>query len=144
MKNAWSAYITIISCLLLSWPAIASDQKMNITLEINGEKLQATLSDNATAKSFYDLLPLNLDVRDYAGTEKASNALPKKLSTDSAPKGYKAKTGDLTYYALWGNLAVFYDADSYANNLIYMGKIHETENLSTLKKATKIKITKGQ
>lgn len=144
MKNAWSVYITITSCLLLSWPAIASDQEMNITLEINGEKLQATLTDNATAKSFYDLLPLNLDVRDYAGTEKASNPLPKKLLTDGAPKGYKPTAGDLTYYAPWGNLAVFYDADSYANNLIYMGKIHQPDDISTLKEAKTIKITKGQ
>ena len=68
----------------------------------------------------------------------------KKLLTDGAPKGYKPTAGDLTYYAPWGNLAVFYDADSYANNLIYMGKIHQPDDISTLKEAKTIKITKGQ
>ena len=60
------------------------------------------------------------------GSEKIAT-LPHKLSTQSASKGYAGKTGDLSYYAPWGNLAIFYkDSEvGYANGLIFLGKIED-------------------
>jgi hypothetical protein len=67
----------------------------------------ATLADNATTRDFVALLPLSLNLRDYAGTEKVSG-LPQRLSTSSTPPGVDPEIGDLAYYAPWGNLAIFY------------------------------------
>ncbi len=43
--------------------------------------------------------------------------------TKDAPAGYKPSVGDITFYAPWGNLAIFYKGFSYSNGLIVMGKI---------------------
>ena len=60
------------------------------------------------------------------GSEKIAT-LPHKLSAHSASKGYAGKTGDLSYYAPWGNLAIFYkDSEvGYANGLIFLGKMED-------------------
>lgn len=51
------------------------------------------------------MLPLKMTLKDYASTEKVSD-LPKKLSMQHAPDGSKPKTGHISYYAPWGNLAI--------------------------------------
>lgn len=84
--------------------------------------LTATLADNPTARDFAALLPLTLTLRDYAGTEKISD-LPRKLATTDALTGYQPAAGDLTYYAPWGNLALFYQDFSYSNGLILLGRL---------------------
>jgi hypothetical protein len=94
--------------------------KLKITI---GEKIvSALLYDNPTTRDFISLLPLTLTLTDYNGTEKISD-LPKKLSTKDAPAGYKPSVGDITLYAPWGNLAIFYKNFSYSNGLISLGKI---------------------
>ncbi|MCW3106915.1 MAG: hypothetical protein JWQ09_1421 [Segetibacter sp.] len=94
--------------------------KLKITV---GEKvLTAILNANPTTKDFISLLPLTLTLTDYNGTEKISD-LPKKLSTRNAPAGYKPSVGDITLYAPWGNLAIFYKDFSYSSGLIVLGKI---------------------
>lgn len=47
---------------------------MNISLTINGQVLSATLEDNAAARDFLSLLPLTLDLEDYASTEKIGSS----------------------------------------------------------------------
>lgn len=68
------------------------------------------------------MLPLTLELKDYAATEKVAD-LPKQLSTHGAPAGYKADKGDITYYAPWGNLAIFYRGFSHANGLVRLGSL---------------------
>jgi len=63
-----------------------------------------------------------LTLKDYAETEKISD-LPKKLSTESAPSGSDPSVGDITYYAPWGNLAIFYRDFGYSSGLVILGKI---------------------
>jgi hypothetical protein len=46
-------------------------------------------------------------LKNYASTEKISY-LARKLSTEGAPAGCDPDVGDITYYAPWGNLAIFY------------------------------------
>jgi hypothetical protein len=90
----------------------------------------ATLADNKTAQDFVSLLPLTLTLEDYAGTEKISY-LPQKLSTNDAPPGSDPAIGDITYYAPWGHLAIFYRDYGYASGLVILGKIDNgTESLS--------------
>jgi hypothetical protein len=61
-------------------------------------------------------------LEDYAGTEKISY-LPRRLSTEGAPAGSDPSVGDITYYAPWGNLAIFYRDFRYASGLVILGSI---------------------
>ncbi len=95
---------------------------MKIRLTINGKAMTATLSDNATVRDFVSLLPMTLTLEDYEATEKISY-LPRKLSTAGAPAGSDPSVGDITYYAPWGNLAIFYRDFGYSKGLIQLGRI---------------------
>jgi hypothetical protein len=95
---------------------------MKIRLTVGDKVLTATLIDSKTTRDFISLLPLTLTLKDYAGTEKVSD-LPKKLSTEDAPSGIDPSVGDITYYAPWGNLAIFYKDFGYSSGLIVLGKI---------------------
>ena len=99
-----------------------NSEQFNIKITIGDTLLTATLYDNPTTRDFISLLPLDLTLEDYAGTEKISY-LPEKLSTADAPSGFDPSVGDITYYAPWGNLAIFYKDFGYANGLINLGKI---------------------
>src|SRR4051812_2940217 len=95
---------------------------MKIRMNVEGEVVTATLDDNATSRDFVSLLPLTLPLKDYAQTEKISD-LPKRLTTEGAPSGSDPSVGDITYYAPWGNLALFYKDFGYSDGLIRLGKI---------------------
>ncbi|WP_436868890.1 cyclophilin-like fold protein [Acinetobacter courvalinii] len=110
---------------------------MKVKLIFEDQILYAILDDRAAAKSFYDLLPLELALNDYASTEKISD-LPKKLDIHNEPKGYKPKVGDITYYAPWGNLALFYKNFDYSNGLVRLGEI--TGNIEILKKSKSLSV----
>jgi hypothetical protein len=96
---------------------------MNIRITINGQALAATLDDSPAGRDFAALLPLSLDLEDYAATEKIAQ-LPRKLVTTGAPAGITPVVGDITYYAPWGNLAIFHKGFGYANGLVKLGHIH--------------------
>ena len=102
-----------------------SDQQvstMKIRMDLEGTAITATLVDNETSRDFVSLLPLTLTLTDYEGTEKISD-LPRRLSTEGAPAGSDPSVGDITYYAPWGNLAIFYRDFGYSRGLIQLGKI---------------------
>lgn len=102
-----------------------SEKKVNhmkIRMKLNGKIIIATLADNASAREFLALLPLSLTLKDYASTEKISD-LPKKLTTQGARAGIAPNVGDITYYAPWGNLAIFYRDFGYAAGLVKLGHI---------------------
>lgn len=104
---------------------------MKIRLTINGKALAATLYDNTSARDFVAQLPLTLTFEDYAATEKVAY-LPRKLNTAGAPAGFDPSAGDITYYAPWGNLAIFHKDFSYSSGLISLGRLESgTEVLKT-------------
>lgn len=95
---------------------------MNIQFVFDGGRIDAQLhTDSSAAEAFAELLPLTLTFEDYASTEKIAY-LPRKLSSSGA-EGYKPKQGDITYYAPWGNLAIFYRDFGFAPGLVNMGRI---------------------
>lgn len=114
--------------------SIWANQTMNILIQTDNPNsvIKATLADNDTARDFYRTLPLEIRLENYASVEKIGYDLP-KLSTQNSPKGYAGQAGDLTYYAPWGNLAIFTENShvGYANGLIFFGKI--TQGLAELK-----------
>ena len=96
---------------------------MKIRMKFDGTPLTATLDDTDTARDFAALLPLTLTLTDYASTEKVSD-LPRKLSTKGAPPGTAASAGDISYYAPWGNLALFHRDFEYSSGLVKLGALH--------------------
>jgi hypothetical protein len=93
-----------------------------ILIMVNGRAVIATLADNPIARDFHSLLPLTLTLNDYAATEKVAY-LARKLSGDGAPAGAEPATGDIAYYAPWGNLAIYYKDFAYSDGLIKLGTI---------------------
>lgn len=95
---------------------------MKITLTVENTVITATLTDSETTRDFVSLLPLTLTLEDYVGIEKISY-LTRKLSTQDAPAVSDFTTGDIAYYAPWGNLAIHHHEFGYANGLVILGKI---------------------
>ena len=85
-------------------------------------ELNPSLDDTPTVRDFVKQLPLKLKLEDYSSTEKIAY-LPNKLSTQNAGAGFDPDVGDITYYAPWGNLAIFYQDFGYSHNLIRLGRI---------------------
>jgi hypothetical protein len=63
-------------------------------------------------------MPLTLS--DYHATEKVAD-LPRKLDTTDAPASYTPEAGDITYYAPWANLAIFYKPFRTSRGLVRLG-----------------------
>jgi len=119
---AVTSIVTALS-LLFARPALGQEAStMKIRLTIGDKVLEASLLDNASARDFHSMLPMTLTLKDYASTEKIAD-LPRKLSTADAPDGVDPSVGDITYYAPWGNLAIFYKDFGYANGLVKLGRI---------------------
>lgn len=95
---------------------------MKIRLVFGGSVHTATLADGAAARDFAALLPLTLTLADYNATEKIAD-LPRKLSVAEAPAGFDPSVGDITYYAPWGNLAIFYRDFGYSRGLVRLGTL---------------------
>ncbi|GAA3767908.1 cyclophilin-like fold protein [Streptomyces phyllanthi] len=100
---------------------------MNIRITIDGTPVDATLNDSAAARDFAAQLPLTLNLTDFHQNEKIAD-LPRPLSTSGAPSGVRPRTGDLAYYAPWGNLAIYYrdGSPSIGNDLIVLGHMPES------------------
>ncbi len=99
-----------------------SNDVVRIRLTVGGKKVVVKMHDNATSRDLVAQLPLTMKLSDYASTEKVAT-LPKKLSTKGAPAGFDPSVGDVTYYAPWGNLAIFYKDFGYAKGLVSLGVI---------------------
>jgi len=96
---------------------------MQLVIDIEGfGAVSAEPDDTSAARDFASLLPLSLTLQDCAATEKVSD-LPRRLSTDDAPTGCSEEAGDLTYYAPWGDLAIFHKQFQYADGLVKPGRI---------------------
>lgn len=116
-----AGWILAVLLLALTESAIGQEKsKMKIRVTIDGTAIEATLSDTSTTRDFISLLPLELSLRDYHATEKVAD-LPRKLDTTSAPASYTPQAGDITYYAPWGNLAIFYKPFRTSSGLVRLG-----------------------
>ncbi|WP_052018842.1 cyclophilin-like fold protein [Brucella intermedia] len=111
---------------------------MTIKFTLNGTPVVAVLEDNATTRDFLALLPLKVKLEDFAATEKIAY-LPSKLSTKDAPSAIVPKAGDVTYYAPWGNLALFHKDFRRSPELVKLGRI--IEGFDALKVAGTAEIT---
>lgn len=110
-------------------------QNTRIKLIFEGNEIYALINNSKAGNDFLSLLPLSVKAEDFNSTEKIFY-LSKKLNTQNEPDGINPKAGDITYYAPWGNIAIFYKNFRYSNNLIYLGKF---ENTSDIEKLSNIK-----
>lgn len=117
-------FIMLLVLLLTLATSAFGEGKLSMKIKLSSGKtvLTAVMLDNPTSHDFMSMLPLTLPFKDYAGTEKISD-LPRKLSTQDAPPGSDPSEGDITLYAPWGNLAIFYKDFGYASGLIILGRI---------------------
>lgn len=92
-----------------------------IDIIVGNDILTATLDDTTVAEDFVSLLPLDLTLSDYHATEKVAD-LPRKLDISDAPDSYTPKAGDITHYAPWGNLAIFYKPFQESRGLVRLGE----------------------
>lgn len=86
-----------------------------VKLAFDGNEVIVTMYDNPASKDFLSMLPLTLTFEDYNNKEKISS-LPRNLTTEGAPPAIDPVAGDFTYYAPWGNLAIFYKDHMSSNN----------------------------
>lgn len=118
---------------LFTMNAFAQNTRIKLTFE--GNEIYALINNSKAGNDFLSLLPLSVKAEDFNNTEKIFY-LSKKLNIEDEPDGINPKAGDITYYAPWGNIAIFYKNFRYSNNLIYLGKF---ENTSDIEKLSNIK-----
>jgi hypothetical protein len=97
-------------------------QRMKVRMDVDGAVVTATLDNSAASRDFAALLPLSLTLNNYARIERIAD-LPRKLSLEGAPAGVAGNTGDITFYAPWGNLAIFVEEGEYARGLVRLGRV---------------------
>ena len=114
--------ITLIIFFSSTFLTYATDKAEKIKFSFADKEVIVILINNDAAKNLLKQLPLTVEFTDYAESEKIAY-LPQKLNLGHAPKSCNAKTGDLTYYIPWGNLAFFYKDYGQGSQLTPIGKI---------------------
>ena len=90
-------------------PSAQRSHNMKINLNIGGKVVTATLADNATARDFVSILPLNVAMNDLFGREKYGD-LPRALSEDG-PRKSRYEVGDIAYWSPDHQFAFYYHQD---------------------------------
>ncbi|HCO66802.1 MAG TPA: flavodoxin [Dysgonomonas sp.] len=94
-----------------------------INIKVGDKTITAKMEDNVAARDFLSRLPLEVTLNDYASAEKIFYPSP-ALDISGAPRGFSnPQPGDITIYAPWGNIAIFYKNFSSNNSLIRIGHI---------------------
>lgn len=102
---------------------ISGTQSMTMIEMVSGaRRWRVRLADSPSSRDFLVQLPLKLTLKDYAGTEKIAD-LPRKLTREGAPAAITPIKGDVTFYAPWGNLAIFYEDGQHSPGLVHLGRI---------------------
>lgn len=129
-RTTFAPAAAMAACLFLSGLHVpgnanadtARDQGMTrIRVIVGDQVLPATLDDTAAARDFASLLPLELSLSDYHATEKVAD-LPRRLDTTGAPASHTPKPGEITHYAPWSNLAIFYKPFQSSPGLVRLGQ----------------------
>ncbi|WP_081298542.1 cyclophilin-like fold protein [Gilliamella sp. wkB108] len=109
----------------------------HIKLTLDNQPIIIELFDNSASRQLLKQLPLSLTLSDFAGEEKIAY-LPNKLILQDTPKASTIPS-DFTYYAPWGNLAIFYKGYGQAEGVYALGRIKDgKELLAQLKQNTTV------
>lgn len=99
------------------------NNSLMVNIKIGERTITATMEENVASRDFLSRLPLEVTLNDYNSTEKIYYPSP-ALEIDGAPRGGNLQLGDITIYAPWGNVAIFYKSFSGNNSLIKIGHIN--------------------
>lgn len=139
MKNLLSI-VLITSIAELNNTGMAKERdKTSIIISVGSKDFTGFLFKNPTSNSLMEQMPFTVELKDYASTEKIFYP-EKKLSVESAPKGYDPSVGDITCYGPWGNIAIFYENHGYADGLILLGQVDDVIGMVKTVEATKSKV----
>ncbi|WP_298791985.1 cyclophilin-like fold protein, partial [uncultured Campylobacter sp.] len=97
-------------------------QNLKIVLKTSSGETTAILDDTAAARSFAAQLLLTLNLEDYGGREKVAK-LPKRLDISDTPSGSDGKKGEISYFAPWNNLVIYYDYQPCYDGIVRLGVI---------------------
>ena len=114
-----------VTLFLAAQSAIAqsdAEKDLKVLITVGGKKLTATLQNNAASRDLIAQLPVQIHATDYNGAEKIGK-LPKPLSTAGAPAGSDPESGDIAFYAPWGNLVFYYGEVGYWPGIVHLGHL---------------------
>ncbi|WP_197464568.1 cyclophilin-like fold protein [Marinomonas aquimarina] len=118
--------------------SVAVAETTEIRVIAGDQVIHASLNDSSASRDFLAQLPLQIELSDYHSTEKIAY-LPKALSTTGMPKAMDPEVGDFTYFAPWGNIALFYKDFGYSRGLVKLGEIHP-EDINLLQALPKVNV----
>lgn len=95
---------------------------LSLKMTVGGQTITATMEDNAAARDLMSRLPLEVTLTDYNRTEKIFYPDP-ALDIEGVTRGCAPVPGDITIYAPWGNVAIFYKEWPQSGSLIKIGHI---------------------
>lgn len=104
---------------------------MKVRFTFAEKEFVAALNGSAAAREFLSMLPLDLQVEDYAHNEKIAYLPSKLVARGTGPFG-EERPGDPCYYAPWGNLVFFHAPYRYSAGLLRLG--HLTTGVEALSK----------
>lgn len=133
----------LILSVFLALTLFAKEKIMEIKLSFGNDRVFIVLDDNAAAREFYEMLPLELEFKDYVKKEKIAH-LEKRLSLSNT-KGYNPQIGDFFYFSPWGNIGIFYEKQPSYDGIVYLGKLKgDAARLKKLESDFKVLIQKHE
>ena len=127
MNKSLKLFARFLIALALIWAVtgltkeIAQEKTVKIKMDFNNHEAVIAMFDNPAGRDFLTMLPLTAIFEDYDRAEKITY-LPRKLTTKGSPTARQLQ-GDFTYYAPWGNLAIFYKGSGSDDSLYVLGRI---------------------
>lgn len=105
-------------------------------------QVDATITqDNPTVRDLLSLLPITITFEEFSGREKIGYP-PRRLVTEGFPRA-RLRDGDLIYFAPWGNLGFYYNADGIGHDgrVVHLGTFDATPEQLTGLEAGDVTIT---
>jgi hypothetical protein len=102
-------------------------EELRMWMTVGERRFAITLTDNAAARAFVELLPLTLDMGELNGNEKTVS-LPKALPTNASRPGM-IRSGDLMLYRP-NTLVVFYLTFDSAYSYTRLGRVDDPSGLA--------------
>ncbi len=102
-------------------------EELRMWMTVGERRFAITLTDNAAARAFVELLPLTLDMAELNGNEKTVS-LPKALPTNASRPG-TIRNGDLMLYGS-NTLVVFYLTFDSTYSYTRLGRVDDPTGLA--------------
>ena len=110
---------------------LREEQRMRISVSDGSHTIVYQLNDSHSAKSLYEMLPLDTEVENYGHNEKIFYP-EQAIDTAEGIEG-GGEAGVLAFFSPWGNVVMYYDSFSSYPGLYILGQAVEgAEQISSL------------